>query len=151
VVSRSAASGAVNGLGASADSGSSIVRALLGHRLVCVKRSFPKLARVMTSGMSRTTCRPNRCNTANALYGNAGNNLLNGASDADRMLGGAGNDTNFVDNAGDLMFENANEGTNAVFASVNHGLTANMEAMGCIAFRRLRSGATFRTTPRTGR
>jgi Ca2+-binding RTX toxin-like protein len=95
----------------------------------------------MTSGMSRTTCRPNRCNTANALYGNAGNNLLNGASDADRMLGGAGNDTNFVDNAGDLMFENANEGTNAVFASVNHGLTANMEAMvlHCVSSATVRS------------
>ncbi len=68
-------------------------------------------------------------NQANTLYGNAGNNLLNGAGGADRMLGGASNDTYFVDNAGDVVFENANEGTDAVFASVNYALTANVEAL----------------------
>jgi trimeric autotransporter adhesin len=68
-------------------------------------------------------------NQANTLYGNAGNNLLNGAGGADRMLGGASNDTYFVDNAGDVVFENANEGTDAVFASVNYSLTANVEAL----------------------
>ena len=53
-------------------------------------------------------------NQANTLYGNVGNNLLNGAGGADTMLGGAGNDTYFVDNAGDLVFENANEGTDVL-------------------------------------
>ena len=52
---------------------------------------------------------------ANTLYGNAGNNLLNGEAGADTMIGGAGNDTYFVDNSGDAVFENANEGTDAVF------------------------------------
>src|SRR5262249_1124744 len=66
-------------------------------------------------------------NTANTLYGNTGNNLLNGAGGADTMLGGAGNDTYFVDNAGDVVFESANEGTDAVFASVDYALTANVE------------------------
>src|SRR5262245_8094198 len=68
-------------------------------------------------------------NQANTLYGNAGNNLLNGAGGTDTMLGGSGNDTYFVDNAGDVVFENANEGTDAVFASVNYTLTANVEAL----------------------
>jgi Ca2+-binding RTX toxin-like protein len=68
-------------------------------------------------------------NQANTLYGNSGNNLLNGAGGADSMLAGAGNDTYFVDNAGDLVFENANEGTDAVFASVDYTLTANVEAL----------------------
>jgi serralysin len=68
-------------------------------------------------------------NQVNTLYGNAGNNLLNGAGGADTMLGGAGNDTYFVDNAGDVVFENANEGTDAVFASVDYALTANVEAL----------------------
>jgi Ca2+-binding RTX toxin-like protein len=68
-------------------------------------------------------------NQANTLYGNAGNNLLNGAGGADIMLGGAGSDTYFVDNAGDVVFENANEGTDAVFASVDYALTANVEAL----------------------
>jgi Ca2+-binding RTX toxin-like protein len=68
-------------------------------------------------------------NQANTLYGNAGNNLLNGVGGGDMMLGGAGNDTYFVDNAGDVVFENANEGADAVFAAVDYTLTANVEAL----------------------
>ena len=68
-------------------------------------------------------------NQANTLYGNAGNNLLNGAGGADTMLGGAGNDTYFVDNAGDLVFENANEGTDVLLSTVDYTLAANVEAL----------------------
>jgi Ca2+-binding RTX toxin-like protein len=66
---------------------------------------------------------------ANKVFGNAGNNLLNGEGGADTMLGGAGNDVYFVDNSGDLVFENANQGADAVFASVNYTLTANVETL----------------------
>jgi Ca2+-binding RTX toxin-like protein len=66
---------------------------------------------------------------ANTLYGNTGNNLLNGAAGADTMIGGAGNDTYFVDNTGDMVVELANEGTDAVFSSVNYTLPANVEAL----------------------
>ena len=45
------------------------------------------------------------------------------------MYGGAGNDTYFVDNAMDAVVENPGEGTDAVFASVNYTLTANVEAL----------------------
>ena len=45
------------------------------------------------------------------------------------MSGGAGNDTYFVDNAGDAVIENAAQGNDAVFASVNYGLTANVETL----------------------
>jgi Ca2+-binding RTX toxin-like protein len=48
---------------------------------------------------------------------------------ADTMIGGAGNDTYFVDNAGDVVLENAAEGNDAVFASVNYTLTANVEVL----------------------
>jgi endoglucanase len=65
----------------------------------------------------------------NSLYGNAGNNLLDGGTDADAMAGGAGNDTYFVDNAGDTVFESANEGIDAVFAAVNYTLTSNVETL----------------------
>jgi Ca2+-binding RTX toxin-like protein len=68
-------------------------------------------------------------NQANTIFGNAGNNLLNGAGGADTMLGGAGNDTYFVDNAGDGVFENAGEGTDAIFSTVNYTLSANVEAL----------------------
>src|SRR5262249_45041099 len=67
--------------------------------------------------------------SANAIYGNSANNLLDGGAGADTMIGGAGSDAYFVDNAGDVVFENANEGTDAVFASVNYALTVNVEAL----------------------
>ena len=66
---------------------------------------------------------------ANTLFGNSGNNLLDGAAGADTMIGGAGNDTYFVDNAGDVVIENAGEGTDTVFATVNYTLTANVETL----------------------
>jgi len=63
----------------------------------------------------------------NVLYGNIGDNLLNGEAGADVMFGGADNDVYFVDDPGDLVFENMNEGTDAVFSTVNYTLTANVE------------------------
>jgi peroxidase len=66
---------------------------------------------------------------ANTLYGNAGNNLLDGDAGVDLMVGGAGNDTYFADDAGDLVFEGLNEGSDAVFAMVNAILPANVEAL----------------------
>ena len=45
------------------------------------------------------------------------------------MSGGVGNDTYFVDNAGDAVVENAGQGNDAVFASVNYGLSANVETL----------------------
>jgi len=68
-------------------------------------------------------------NGANTLFGNSGNNLLNGAGGADTMAGGAGNDTYFVDNVGDGVIEAANEGNDAIFASVTYALAANVETL----------------------
>jgi Ca2+-binding RTX toxin-like protein len=66
---------------------------------------------------------------ANMLYGNAGSNLLDGRGGADAMLGGAGDDVYVVDDAGDMVVENANEGSDAVFATVAYTLTANVETL----------------------
>ena len=66
---------------------------------------------------------------ANTLFGNAGNNLLDGDAGADAMLGGTGNDLYFVDNAGDVVFENANEGNDAVFSTAHFQLSANVETL----------------------
>src|SRR5262245_3554726 len=68
-------------------------------------------------------------NQANVIYGNAGNNLINGAGGIDRMVGGAGNDTYFVDDPSDSSFEAAGEGNDAVFASSNYGLAADVETL----------------------
>ena len=63
----------------------------------------------------------------NAITGNSGNNVLDGSSGADTMIGGAGNDTYYVDNAGDIVTENAYEGTDTVQSSVSYTLGANLE------------------------
>jgi trimeric autotransporter adhesin len=65
----------------------------------------------------------------NAIFGNSGNNLIDGGAAADTMTGGVGNDTYFVDNAGDAVVENAGQGNDAVFASVNYGLSTNVETL----------------------
>ena len=43
--------------------------------------------------------------------------------------GGAGNDTYFVDNAGDVVVENSNEGSDTVFATASYTLPANVETL----------------------
>ena len=52
------------------------------------------------------------------------------------MIGGAGNDTYFVDNAGDAVFEIAGEGNDAVFASVHYGLVGERGDPGAAGQRR---------------
>ncbi|WP_194164561.1 cadherin domain-containing protein [Microvirga thermotolerans] len=63
----------------------------------------------------------------NVIVGNAGNNTLDGGSGADELRGGAGNDTYIVDDAGDLVVENADEGTDTVRASIGYVLGAEVE------------------------
>lgn len=63
----------------------------------------------------------------NDMTGNAGNNVLNGGLGADMMRGGLGNDVYIVDNTGDRMMEAAAAGRDAVQASINHTLGAQME------------------------
>lgn len=64
---------------------------------------------------------------ANFITGNAGNNVLDGGTDADRLTGGAGDDTYHIDNSGDVVIENAGEGTDGVYSSVSLTLAANVE------------------------
>ena len=66
---------------------------------------------------------------ANSLFGNTGNNLLDGGAGADTMAGGAGDDVFFVDAAGDVVVEAVGEGTDKVFATVNHALAANVQTL----------------------
>ncbi len=64
---------------------------------------------------------------ANTIVGNSGANVLDGGAGADAMSGGAGNDTYIVDNAGDSVIESSGAGTDTVYASVSHTLSANVE------------------------
>lgn len=71
------------------------------------------------------------------LYGDAGDDTLNGDSEddildggtgSDIMSGGVGNDTYYVDDAGDVVNEGSNAGTDTVRASItNFVLGANVE------------------------
>jgi trimeric autotransporter adhesin len=66
---------------------------------------------------------------SNVLTGNAATNYLDGLAGADTMAGGAGNDIYYADNAGDVVLENADEGTDIVFAAFDYTLTANVEQL----------------------
>jgi len=65
--------------------------------------------------------------SANLLTGNAAANQLNGGAGADTMSGGAGNDTYSVDNAGDVIIEASNAGTDAVQSAGSYILGSNVE------------------------
>ncbi|MDH5288163.1 MAG: hypothetical protein OEX23_16200 [Betaproteobacteria bacterium] len=64
---------------------------------------------------------------ANTLTGNAAGNVLDGLGGADTMIGGAGNDTYGVDNAGDVVTEVAGAGTDLVRASISYTLGTTLE------------------------
>lgn len=63
----------------------------------------------------------------NALAGGAGNDRLDGGLGSDTLTGGTGDDLYVVDNTGDRVIEAADEGTDAVRASVSHVLAENVE------------------------
>ena len=64
---------------------------------------------------------------ANTIAGNSGNNKLDGGAGADTMSGGAGDDTFVIDDAGDVISENAGEGTDTVQSSITTTLGSHFE------------------------
>jgi Ca2+-binding RTX toxin-like protein len=64
-----------------------------------------------------------------SLTGGAGNDLLDGGAGADGMAGGTGDDAYIVDDASDLVTENAGEGNDVVKASVGFTLSADVETL----------------------
>ena len=61
------------------------------------------------------------------MFGNAGDDQLSGEGGIDLLYGGLGNDTYVVDDAADLTFENAGEGTDTVVAWASVYLYAEIE------------------------
>jgi Ca2+-binding RTX toxin-like protein len=66
---------------------------------------------------------------SNTLTGGGGNDIINGGAGADTMIGGIGNDTYFVDNVGDVVIENANQGNDIVYTSIDYTLPAMVESV----------------------
>ena len=61
----------------------------------------------------------------NLIYGTTGRQSSStAAGGADVMIGGAGNDAYFVDNASDFVFENPNEGADTVYSTAHFRLAA---------------------------
>jgi len=65
----------------------------------------------------------------NVLTGNSAANVLTGGAGTDTLLGGAGDDTYGVDQAGDLVTEQANDGIDLVQSSASYTLGANLEIL----------------------
>ncbi len=64
----------------------------------------------------------------NSLTGGAGDDVLDGKTGADTMIGGAGNDIYYIDNAGDIVTEQSNGGTDEVRTTLaSYTLAANVE------------------------
>lgn len=66
---------------------------------------------------------------ADTLYGGEGNDLLSGGADADVMEGGEGNDSYIVQDAGDIVVEAEQEGTDSIKASVSFTLPDYVETL----------------------
>lgn len=85
------------------------------------------------NGQENTLIGNDEANQLNGLAGNdtirgeAGNDTLRGWSGVDNMTGGLGNDTYYVENAGDIVTEKFNEGTDIVSSSITYVLTADVE------------------------
>ncbi len=88
-------------------------------------------ASAVTNALSITGNNGNNSLTGTAfndtLIGNAGNDILNGGVGADTLIGGIGNDTYVIDNIGDLVTENLNEGTDLIQSIISYALGGNLE------------------------
>jgi trimeric autotransporter adhesin len=67
---------------------------------------------------------------SDTLEGGANDDMLDGGTGADTMRGGSGHDAYYVDNTGDTVTEDANEGDDTVYSSVSFTLGANVEDLG---------------------
>jgi len=65
----------------------------------------------------------------NILSGNSGVNRLDGGGGADTMSGGAGDDTYVVENAGDVVIENASAGLDTVESWITYALGSDVEKL----------------------
>ncbi|MEA5575695.1 hypothetical protein [Anabaena sp. UHCC 0451] len=66
-------------------------------------------------------------NPNDTLTGSENNDVLDGGIGADTLIGRGGNDAYYVDNSGDTVIENLNEGRDTVYTTVDYTLGENVE------------------------
>jgi Ca2+-binding RTX toxin-like protein len=76
----------------------------------------------------------------NRITGNAQDNILDGVTGADIMIGGLGNDTYYVDNLGDQVIELANEGNDTVQSKISYTLGEHIENLNLLDFGKAEKG-----------
>lgn len=72
----------------------------------------------------------------NRIVGNSAHNILDGVTGADTLVGGLGDDTYYADDAGDVIVEHEDEGSDTVQSSVSHALGAHVENLVLLDFSR---------------
>lgn len=66
------------------------------------------------------------------LLGNAGNDVLDGGFGNDILFGGSGDDNYSVNDFGDLVLENTDDGIDTVYSGVSYLLSANLENLALV-------------------
>ena len=112
----------------SAGEGTDLVKAGVNHTLADNVENLTLTGSAGLIGTGNALANVLTGNTgANLLSGGQGADTLDGGAGADSMLGGAGDYTYTVDNAGDMLTENAGEGSDTVNASLTWTLGRNFE------------------------
>ncbi|MBN3781602.1 calcium-binding protein [Burkholderia sp. Ac-20345] len=76
----------------------------------------------------------------NRIVGNSADNILDGVTGADTMIGGKGNDTYYVDNVGDRVVELADEGIDTVQSKISYTLGDHVENLNLLDFGKPEKG-----------
>jgi Ca2+-binding RTX toxin-like protein len=94
-----------------------------------VTLSNPSNGAIITTASATGTIQNDDINSGSTFTGTTGNDTLNGTTGADTLIGLAGNDTYTVNNSGDVVVENPNEGTDTVKSDITYTLPNNVEKL----------------------
>jgi len=110
------------------DEGTDAIRSSITYTLGANVENLDLIGTVVINGTGNELDNALIGNSAsNILTGKAGNDRLDGKKGIDTMMGGSGDDIYEVDNVGDSVAENLNEGSDTVISSINYTLGSNLE------------------------